>query len=1680
MKNKSPIDNIVNDKEKKVKPKKKDTESITKNIDSKVNKSVNKKTKSTKKESLTNKKAVIVNDSNNLEVEKAPVNEKKKVTSNKNLSLDFNIDDVEPIIETETKEEAITEELPLTKVEENPFEEIKTTKAISPTLKKKLGELSELLLDTTKKNNLINFTDSKTSTLEIIYPDIETIFSKVNGGSKIELYNPKIITNKRLPGAELNIIPRTQFIERFSSAAGKNRFLIYNSKIINPFEALKTIHKKATFAITETSINVLHLAFGFVEYHEKTEKAGTLYRAPILLLPIHLINDSMASPYYLQSYDADEVIINPTFAYKLQSEYGQTLPQYNEDEGLSAYLDKVEKILSKFHWTIKREVKMSTFSFSKINMYRNVKDDANKILENSIIQTIFGEQPESVPQIDENDDEKIEIHNIFDADSSQTEAIKWAKQGRSFVLQGPPGTGKSQTISNIIAECMHDGKTVLFVSEKQAALQVVFDKLKRVGLDEYCLKLHSSNANKKVFIDSLCTALKSQQVGIQNKAQVELETLDIAQKSLAAYDYELHKKRDVIGISLFDVYEKLALVKDYRSVKFEIKDLPRKDLLFLDVCAEAIDQFSQYIDQIGADYRTHYWYGFRKIDLPLNFKKYIQKDMELIVSYIDKISKYDEDLDKAGIPHKSINDFLSLFEMIDLISNSNSISPALLKTDFEQISFAIHQLKTLSKSVLDQKSKIDRKFKPNLYEINGENILKKLKSDFSSGKSRLFSKEYKNIINSFESSLKLSAKVKYEDAIEIATALSGYQAELRNFKSLSNKVEPLFPFNYDGLKTDWDVLNSDLTALIKISRNSSNKAKFAVLSEMSNNEYLETKNRIIKINNFIASKYDTYSNVFNKIDLYFDIGLNDLKNKDKSKVRAKLAECIAKIDTLEMWVSFLKNIFICEKYHLRDFFAQAAKYEIEPSEFADCFRYIFLSGWADYIIQQTPELSNFSRIPHDNAVKKFVAKDLLSFNINKAKIKSAVSSRKVGISYNVPSSPAWTILREGEKKRNLKPIRTLLAETYDVVKLLKPCVLMSPLSVSTYLQSDKIKFDVVIFDEASQIFPQDALVAIYRAKQAIIVGDSKQMPPTNFFNSAVTDSEDDEIKDESLTNFESILDVCAAALPSKELKWHYRSRHEELIAFSNRNFYKNNLVSCPNSKNNEEWSNVQYFYVPDAIYERKSHTNLKEAEYVVDLVFKNAEKFPKRSLGVITFSVAQESLIERLIYDRLQQQKEFEKFFNGDGDEPFFVKNLETVQGDERDTIIISTSYGIDQNGRFINNFGPINSEGGERRLNVAITRAKDSVQVVSSMHYTMIDDTSKSKGAILLRDYLNYAENGPEAVGYSSNAKATDDDNSFNFEQSIADFLTENGFLVKTRVGLSKFKIDVAVRDPNNDNYLLAIECDGNTFHSLKTVRDRDRLRKQMLESKGWEFYRIWSIDWFANLNYERQQLLKEVKRIVDINKKNNTVTKVQAFEADFLPPKVDPSFTKVIKADINEDKYKFPHFKWANMQRIIDQCDKNPSGYGSLIKQIIETEGPVNEDDILKRTHFFLGRESADKIALELYKRCAPYIRQKGLVDRDGFWYLKDQNNIKLHIPKDEGTKRDIKNICNEELADGLLTMIETSISVDKNALFKELVTILGYERMTPTASQKLEEALLLIANKITIEDNLIHIKK
>ena len=307
------------------------------------------------------------------------------------------------------------------------------------------------------------------------------------------------------------------------------------------------------------------------------------------------------------------------------------------------------------------------------------------------------------------------------------------------------------------------------------------------------------------------------------------------------------------------------------------------------------------------------------------------------------------------------------------------------------------------------------------------------------------------------------------------------------------------------------------------------------------------------------------------------------------------------------------------------------------------------------------------------------------------------------------------------------------------------------------------------------------------------------------------------------------------------MKWHYRSRYEQLITFSNKNFYDNTLVTFPSSTIDHEGIGVDYYYV-DGLFDRKSHTNRKEAEFIVDLIYKNIDEYPNRSLGVVAFSVAQQDLIERLLSKRRQEDSSKEWFFKRDDEhkEPFFVKNLETVQGDERDTIIFSVAYGMDEQGRLLHNFGPLNRAGGERRLNVAVTRAKDNVQLVSSMHASDIDlSRTSAEGARLLREYLDYAENGDVALDRSISVNPFEQFDS-EFEMDVCDFLRDHGFTVDTQVGCSGFRIDLGLKKPNSSDYVLAIECDGATYHSSKNARDRDRLRQEILERMGWRFYRI------------------------------------------------------------------------------------------------------------------------------------------------------------------------------------------------------------------------------------------------
>jgi very-short-patch-repair endonuclease len=432
------------------------------------------------------------------------------------------------------------------------------------------------------------------------------------------------------------------------------------------------------------------------------------------------------------------------------------------------------------------------------------------------------------------------------------------------------------------------------------------------------------------------------------------------------------------------------------------------------------------------------------------------------------------------------------------------------------------------------------------------------------------------------------------------------------------------------------------------------------------------------------------------------------------------------------------------------------------------------------------------------------------------------------------------------------PLRKLFAAVPGVLQRLKPCIMMSPLSVSTFLQAEELKFDLIIFDEASQVFPWDAIGAIYRGTQLIVAGDDKQLPPTSFFSRADIEAEEE---DEDIGDFESILSLCKSVnMPNKRLRWHYRSRREPLIAFSNRHFYDGDLVTFPSILDATR-NAVQLIHVAEGRWiDRK---NLAEARKVADLVVTHYKATPEKSLGVIAFNISQQQAIEDALYDLRRASPEIDAIFSTGSNEPLFIKNLENVQGDERDVILLSFGYGKNEAGKFIKNFGPLSKPGGERRLNVAVTRAREAVCLVASVRSADMDlSGSTSIGASLLKSYLEYAELGVDSLGRI--IVETQGDCESPFEEEVAAALIRYGLEPVPQVGCGGFRIDLALKHPSNPGiYCLGIECDGATYHSSKTARDRDRIRQNVLEGLGWRICRVWSTDWVRNPQLQIQRIL-------------------------------------------------------------------------------------------------------------------------------------------------------------------------------------------------------------------------------
>jgi very-short-patch-repair endonuclease/DNA polymerase III delta prime subunit len=527
---------------------------------------------------------------------------------------------------------------------------------------------------------------------------------------------------------------------------------------------------------------------------------------------------------------------------------------------------------------------------------------------------------------------------------------------------------------------------------------------------------------------------------------------------------------------------------------------------------------------------------------------------------------------------------------------------------------------------------------------------------------------------------------------------------------------------------------------------------------------------------------------------------------------------------------------------------------LDRAEAAAVLRFVWLTSLVEHLEFADPRIGSFDGAQHHELVREFQEVDREHIETTPQRVRRLCAEQAIQAEDESPEN-ARLIRAEASKKRKHLATRQLFSAAPEVMTAVKPCWAMSPLVVSQLLPSDRPHFDVVVFDEASQIRPAEAMAAVLRGKQLVVAGDERQLPPSAFFNTTNPEADADEADGSYLavdSSYESILEALAAFIDFRVLEWHYRSRDERLINFSNVHMYDRGMTTFPGVVGPDCVRHVPVVHTPGEIGSETSAG--AEVNKVVELILEHASERPGQSLGVIAMGINHaERISEALRVAMSEREEEFGDFFDDSRQEPFFVKNLERVQGDERDAIILSVGYGKNADGRLLYRFGPLNMEGGERRLNVAVTRAKERMTLVSSFdHRDMDPERSQARGVQLLRSYLEYCASKGTQLG--ERAESTPELNPF--EVDVRDGLVRAGIQLDAQHGCSGYRIDFAAKHPTRPGRMvLAIECDGATYHSSQSARDRDRLRQEHLERLGWTFHRIWSQDWFADRQGETER---------------------------------------------------------------------------------------------------------------------------------------------------------------------------------------------------------------------------------
>lgn len=1556
----------------------------------------------------------------------------------------------------------------------------------------------ERLLDLTLHNRLLNFRPGAGQSIPLDIVDVAQFEDVFAQGQRFQVLPrpPKDAQDSRAPelarargvGAEREAELRADLQARRIHAGFTEAEL---------FARARELARQARTDREEGGANTLFASLGTLKWFESPSSDVARY-APLILVPARIEYETRTQRVILSKTD-DDAVGNVTLAEKLERDFGvdvRVLADLSVDESgldIAATLRAVRAGIQRMpRWEVLEDVNLGHFTFAKFLMWKDLEDNSDVLLGNPVVRHIAegGKQdfPDPVGDVrpEELDRElaPADLPTVVDADSSQLAAVVAATRGRTFALQGPPGTGKSQTITNLIAAALHQGKCVLFVSEKMAALDVVHRRLEHVGLGDFCLELHSNKSNKKQVVESLHRSYvrtRSTAPADWNERSKRIVSL---RERLNAYAHALHDVRP-LGMSFHQASARVL----------ELAREPKLEIALADGAQLARERFTawkQFADEHAIPARkvepvvSHAWRDCALAEWSGAAQESIAGTLERALTRLTTVESNAREL--AGVAALAVPDTVDALaasaELVLVAATGPVARSGWDEREWSPIAALGAEYAALHAEQERDRARLAQRWSERLFELD----LAALSATYArhAPKNALFAwfglRGAKAVLRAAATATYPERIVVRDDlalalvvqrrAAELATRGAKLEAALRGLWTIARGVGELTPLLERGTRA------ASAARAAKLARVDVRDA-FVVNAEQGtwppNASEIATRARDAAV--ALTATLDELARATRSV------WTNAAANKPLtlSAIRERLERWRSALPALRGWCAFQKSCDTLAAAGLDALVEAHREGRFPARDLRVALEHGALARWVTLVRDAEPALREFGGEEHDHAIERFRAEDRELATAARLVVASQLDARRpLALAEPMTGSEASLLLGQAALQRRHMAIRRLLEKLPNLLPRLKPCLLMSPLSVAQYLPATGKRFDLVVFDEASQIGTHDAIGAIGRGNQVIVVGDSKQLPPTTFFQRALDD--DDELPDENdVTELESVLDEAERVrLPMQRLAWHYRSRHDSLIDFSNRHYYDGRLHVYASARWRSDDLGVHWRPVPDGVYHPGELRNnpIEADRLVAELVAALRAHAPgTRSFGVVTFSAPQQAAVEDRIERARVQFPEIEGHFAAQLLEPVFVKNLENVQGDERDEIFLSVGYAPDERGRLIMQFGPINRTGGERRLNVAITRARCALRVFSTLRHDQIDlARTNSTGAKHLRAFLQYAaERGAAQARGMPSALAFESE----FERQVHDALTLAGHAVDTQVGCGGYRIDLALRHPREPGfYALGIECDGAPYHSAATARDRDRLRQQVLEGLHWQLHRVWSSDWWFDREGETKKLLAAVEA---------AIAREPAVRAPPIAP-LEPARENVaqrlepsseVRIDTGGASFvsgpETEPYRVAELEVVAAASALHaPAQRGELqarIRAVVDVQGPVHVDAL---TRTVARSYSVDRVTERVRSTIGANLdqlaREGAVIVRDAFLWSgasKPADWNRIRVPEPGGEPRDVEEIAIEELAAAARWHLSQALSAPARELARSTLRTYGLTTLTKRAEERVQLALALLVD-------------